>query len=268
VKLPDESNKGTRMDCQKVEDEDIIERYLSNRLSEPETEAFEKHYLECQRCFGEVELRHSAAIELKARPIHLRSPQSRWTFWSWQWALGSAAVAALVLVGVFYFRSQQETTAPTQQIAAVQQPSAALLEQFSAVDQVPPYVPGVIRGGESSPAMAKFQEGMALYSMEKYSDAIPPLSEAVRLDPARPIFTFYLGISYLVSGTPDEAIAQLAKVAAQDNPYTEEAHWFLSKAYLKKRDFRSARAELQTVRSLQGAHASAAQDLLQQITNF
>jgi predicted Zn-dependent protease len=175
-----------------------------------------------------------------------------------------------VLVGIFYFRSQQETTAPTPapQIATVQQPSATLLDQLSAIDQIPPYIPGVIRGGETNPAMIKFQEGMALYSMEKYSDAILPLSEAVRLDPARPIFTYYLGISYLVSGTPDDAIAQLAKVAAQDNPYTEEAHWFLSKAYLKKRDFRSARTELQTVRSLQGTHASAAQDLLQQIANF
>ena len=76
------------------------------------------------------------------------------------------------------------------------------------------------------------------------------------------IISFYLGISYLVSGNPDGAVEQLSKVTAQENPYSEESHWFLSKAYIKKKDFRSARTELQAVVSLNGQHSSAAQDLL------
>ena len=58
---------------------------------------------------------------------------------------------------------------------------------------------------------------------------------------------FYLGISQLVTGNPDEAIDQLSKVTSQESPYSEEGHWFLAKAFLKKRDFRSARTELERV---------------------
>src|SRR5262249_54782431 len=132
----------------------------------------------------------------------------------------------------------------------------------------PPYVPGVIRGGETDPATIKFQEGMKLYSTQKYVDAVMPLSEAEHLDPERPIIAFYLGISYLVSGNADSAIEQLQKVTSQNNSYSEDGHWFLAKAYLKKRDFSAARAQLQTVQSLQGAHAADAQDLLNRIQNF
>src|SRR5438067_6863386 len=109
---------------------------------------------------------------------------------------------------------------------------------------------------------------MDVYYAQKYSDAIGPLSESARMDSERPITAFYLGISYLASGNADAAIGPLAKVTATDNPYSEEGHWFLAKAYLKKRDFRSARTELQAVESLHGAHESSAKDLLKQIQSF
>jgi Tfp pilus assembly protein PilF len=95
-----------------------------------------------------------------------------------------------------------------------------------------------------------------------------PLSEAGHLAPERTIIAFYLGISYLVSGNSDGAIEQLQKVSSQDNSYSEEGHWFLAKAYLKKRDFSAARAQLQAVQSLHATHATAAQDLLNRIQNF
>ena len=257
------------MDCKRVEEQDMIERYLTERLSEPETEAFEQHYLECGKCFGELQMRHAAAIELTHRPIQLTPARSSWMPLSWQWAMASAVIALAVLAGILYIRPREEARPPAQQIAAVQQPSAAVLEQLASVDQIPPYVPGLIRGGETNPALIKFQEGMTLYSAQKYADAIAPLSEAARLDPQQQLpIPFYLGIAYLVTGNPGGAIEQLSKITSKDNPYSEEGHWFLSKAYLKKRDFRSARAELQAVESLHGAHSAAAHDLFQQITNY
>jgi tetratricopeptide (TPR) repeat protein len=255
------------MDCQKVEDQNIIERYLTERLSEPETEAFEQHYLECKKCFGELQMRHAVAIELSHRPIPVTPARSPWMPLSWQWGLASAAVALAVLSGALYMRSRVETPAPATQTPTVQQPNPAVLEQLASVDQIPPYLPGLIRGGSTNPALIKFQEGMSFYSSQKYSEAIAPLSEASRLDPQHVPTAFYLGISQLVSGNPDDAITQLAKITSQPE-YAEEAHWFLAKAYLKKKDFRSARTELQAVQSLHGEHATAAQDLLNRIQNF
>jgi tetratricopeptide (TPR) repeat protein len=267
MKQSDQGGKKSDMDCQKVEDQEIIERYLAERLSEPELEAFEQHYIECQRCFGELKLRHAAAIELARQPVPLRAaPRPR--FSSWQWGLASTVAAVAILIGILYLRPREETRVPVPQIAAIQQPDAALVDQLAVIGPVPPYIAGVIRGGETDPAQLKFQEGMDLYSRQKYSDAIGPLTEAARLDPARPMIAFYLGISYLASGNPDAAVEQLSKITAQESAYSEEGHWFLAKAYLRKRDFNAARKELQAVQSLHGAYAGAAQDLLNQIRNF
>lgn len=268
MKLPDEGDRKTQMDCQKVQDLDIIERYLVERLSGSEVEAFEQHYLECQRCFGELKMRHAAAIELSHQPIQLKPARSWWTPVSWQWALASTAAAILIIAGVLYLRPVEQARAPERQIAVVQQPSAAVLEQLASINPIPLYLPGVVRGVEGDAAFIKFQQGMDLYSMQKYTEAIGPLSEAARLDPSRPNIAFYLGISQLVSGNADAAIEQLSKVTARENPYSEESHWFLSKAYLKKRSFALARMELRTVASLRGPHSAMAQNVLEQIQNF
>jgi hypothetical protein len=272
MKLSDEGTKGSDMDCRRVEDEDIIERYLAEKLSERESEAFEQHYLGCKQCFGELRMRHAAAIEISALPIPAKPDRSWWTPVSRhgsQWGLVSMAVALIVAFGIFYLRPQNEIKAPLPQVAeVVKQPSDAVIEQLASIDPVPPYLPSVIRGAGTDPALIKFREGMNLYSMQKYAEAIPLLNEAARLDPTRHITAFYLGIAHLVSGNTDAAIEQLTKVTAQENPYAEEGHWFLSKAHLKKRNFRSARSELQTVVSLRGAHSSAAQDVLNRIQNY
>ena len=40
--------------CQDVEEHDLVSAYLGERLSEPEAEAFERHYFGCERCWAEV----------------------------------------------------------------------------------------------------------------------------------------------------------------------------------------------------------------------
>jgi tetratricopeptide (TPR) repeat protein len=267
MKLSDDGDDGVNMVCRTVEEEDVIERYLAGRLSTNEAEAFEQHYLECQKCFADLQLQHATAIELTYRPVHsLHLHRKPWAL-SLQWAAATVAVLLLV-AGVLYLRPHEKTQVPAQQIAAAQRPSAAVLEQLAAVDQIPSYIPGLIRGGETNPALIKFQEGMTLYSAGKYADALAPLKQAEGLDSLQSLpIPFYLGIAYLVSGDPQEAIAQFSKVP-RENAYSEEAHWYLSKAYLKSRNFSSARTELQTVESLHGAHSAAAHDILQQIKNY
>src|SRR5205814_7835832 len=78
MKLSDDGSKGPNMDCRMVDEQEIIERYLAERLSEQETEAFEQHYLACSKCFGQLQMRHAAAIELASRPIQTAPARSSW----------------------------------------------------------------------------------------------------------------------------------------------------------------------------------------------
>src|SRR5262249_49421931 len=155
------------MDCRRVEEQDIIERYIAEKLSEQESEAFEQHYLGCKRCFGELRMRHAAAIEISSLPVPAKPIGSSWmpVSWRWsQWGLASMAVALIVAFWIFYLRPQNETPVPLPQAAdVVKQPSDAVIEQLASIDPVPQYLPSVIRGAETDPVLIKFREGMNLY---------------------------------------------------------------------------------------------------------
>ncbi len=55
------------MNCQQVEEQEVIERYLAEKLSEQESAAFEEHFLGCKQCFEELRLHHAAAAEMRQR---------------------------------------------------------------------------------------------------------------------------------------------------------------------------------------------------------
>lgn len=93
------------IDCADVRDGDMVSRYLADRLSEPEAEAFEAHYFACEACWRAVE----AAMALRATAGGEREPAARdassgaapapgrragWRRWI------PAAAAAVVAVGV------------------------------------------------------------------------------------------------------------------------------------------------------------------------
>lgn len=42
------------MDCSLIVRNELAERYLLGDLSPAEQEAYEKHYFDCPRCFGEL----------------------------------------------------------------------------------------------------------------------------------------------------------------------------------------------------------------------
>jgi tetratricopeptide (TPR) repeat protein len=253
------------MDCQRVVEEEIIERYLTGKLPEAETDVFEQHYLGCQSCFQELQFRHAAAVELKRLPLASSRPavvplRSRWT-----WGLAAAAVLLLALVSVTTFYRRQNSQM-VQKPPARNEAEQRIIARLAVVDTAPPYVPFTIRGGKTGAATERFQEGMERYIQHDYEDAVGPLREAIRLDANLQPALFYLGISYLLMDRPDEAVAQLSKLtSAEANPYTEESHWYLAKAYLKKRDLGSAQKELERVVTLNGPHLAEARQALEQI---
>lgn len=255
------------MDCQRIEEENMVERYLVGQLPEAETEAFEQHYLGCPGCFQELQFRHAAAIELKRGP--LETTPNRALLWRprWTWGLLAAAVLLLSLIPLTLLNRRQNPE--LVQIPSAHQGSReAVIAQLAVIDAAPAYAPSTIRGGKGGTATARFQEGMQRYLQQNYSAAAGLLEEAVRQDPDRQPALFYLGISHLMLGEPDKAIGVLSKLTRMEtNPYQEESHWYLAKAFLKKRDLASAQMELEAVVPLNGPHLSEAKQALEMITN-
>ena len=256
---------GANVDCQRVEKEEMIERYLTGKLSELEGEAFEQHYLGCQRCFDELQFRHAAAIELKRQPKVSFQPAAALGNTRWAWGLATAAVLLVTLFSVTTFYRRQNP-------GLVQEPPVPIdtrhemIDQLALVDPVPPYVPVTMRGGKPQAATERFQDGMQRYTQHNYAAAITLLQEAIRLDANLQPALFYLGISQLMMDQPDEAIGQFSRLTHMEtSPYLEDSHWYLAKAFLKKRELAAAQQELEAVVTLNGSHLEEARQALQVI---
>jgi tetratricopeptide (TPR) repeat protein len=242
--------------CKKAADEEIIEHYLTGRLSLEEAEAFEQHLLECQRCFSELQWRHAAGIELRRQAARPAVSSWRTIKYGWRFATAAAAVMILMAALVYLFFLSR----------GVKPDSEAVIDQLASLGQPPLYLPSTIRGAKSQPALELFAKGMREYANQKYQDAVPLLESAARLDPDHLPTAFYLGISYLILDQPDAGIPWLVKVVRADpNPYAEESHWFLSKAYFKKGNLDEAGRELEAVVKLEGSYAPPAQNALEKM---
>jgi len=242
--------------CKKGADQEIMERYLTGRLSLEEAEAFEQHLLECQSCFSELQWRHAAASELRRQAARPAVSSGRTINYGWRFATAAAAVMILMAALVYLFFLSR----------GLKPDSEAVIDQLASLGQPPLYLPSTIRGAKSQPALELFAKGMREYANQKYHDAVPLLESAARLDPDHLPTAFYLGISYLILDQPDAGIPWLVKVVRADpNPYAEEGHWYLSKAYFKKRDLDLARRELEAVVGLNGSYADTAQKSLERL---
>jgi len=70
-------------------------------------------------------------------------------------------------------------------------------------------------------------------------------------------------------GHDDQAIAHLrTTVALGDSAYFEDAHWYLAKGYLRRRDLGAAETELKTVIQLHASRADEALRLLADVTKL
>ncbi len=93
------------MNCEYVDEKDLVSRYLGGRLDPAEAEAFEAHYFECERCWAQV----ARATELRAafarEPAEATASQARGrrpAMW-WRWTAPLAAAAAIMLIAVWQF---------------------------------------------------------------------------------------------------------------------------------------------------------------------
>jgi lipoprotein NlpI len=89
------------------------------------------------------------------------------------------------------------------------------------------------------------------------------LRAARKLDPNAAHISFFLGVSHLMLGHDDTAFDALrATIELGDSPYLEEAHFYLAKAYLRRRDVGAAEAHLNQVIQLRGSESEEARRLL------
>jgi TolA-binding protein len=264
------------MNCREVEEQDISERYLLDRLSELEREEFEKHYFECASCFSQVqtglalqaELRHQPLMPAQARGASLRS--------MWAWTPAFVASVLLLVVGIWWYSSHNRQ--PSQQAslpppkasseAPVQsQPSSPAAPSFEELARVepPPYSAAVLRGAENEGQEA-FRKAMQFYLKGDYAHAIPGVRAAAKTSPETASFNFYLGACHLLVGQTDPAIVSFRKtVSLGDSAYSESAHFYLAKAYLRKKEVTSAEDELQKTVRLHGSLEAEAREIIRQL---
>ena len=268
-----------KMDCARVAREEILESYLAGRLADEDRNAFEEHYFECTRCFDDLWSLRAIEEELRAEGAEVRAPQRRPSF-RWAWAAGLAAAGVLAALALWMrptlsSGSREVTTAPLpSQVQAPERPSPrqqpltgaseASLEQLARVEP-PRYEPPRLRDTPDE-ATSHFQRGMEHYRKADYMGAIEDLRNAASQDPDAPHIQFFLGISHLMLGHDDDAIDWLrAAIALGDSPYLEEAHYYLAKAFLRRKDLGAAEIQLKRVRDLRGPLSQEATRLVSQV---
>jgi tetratricopeptide (TPR) repeat protein len=263
------------MNCKDVEEGDISELYLLERLPESERDEFEKHYFGCESCFSQLQTGLMLQVELQRQP--LKRAQTGGALWlqAWVWTPALAAVVLLFAVGIWWYSIRRQ---PSQQVfsqpaktspettAQPQPPSAAAssLEELARVE-APPYSATVLRDAEDESDEA-FRKAMERYLKGDYVSVIPGLHAAAQTSPQSPKINFYLGACYLLTNRTDLAIEALRKtIAIGDTAYSEQAHFYLAKAYLKKRQLFEAKAELQQTVRLSGDRKIEAEEILRQL---
>ena len=267
------------MDCDRASREEIFENYLTDRLNEEDRAAFEEHYFGCPRCFDELQTLQAIREELRSDGAEFEGNAGR-TVPRWAQAAGLAAAVVLAAGTMLWIRApgpsgvQKETAPPVQSQAESprrpqpQESERAVpklsLEQLARI-QPPPYQPIRLRGVPDE-ATVRFQRGMEQYRRADYAGAVAELRGAAELDPEASHISFFLGICHLMVGEDDAGIERLqATIGLGDSPYLEEAHLYLAKAFLRRKDFGAAETQLKTLIQLRGSKSAEAGQLLTRI---
>lgn len=249
------------MDCQDVLNSEIAERYVAGELSEAEQSDFEAHFFGCEACFEELQLLQAAQAALRRKPSMAvrRAPSLRWL---------AAAAGLLIVLGAGWWAIGPARRSPAGiQSAQVKPAAPARAESLALLAKLePPRYSALVMRGDGQQA---FREAMRSYSDGNYNGAVPVLLAIAERDPRHSAAQFYLGISYLMLGRNDEAIARLKNVIALgDTPELEDAQIALAKAFLRQANTAGAEEQLRQAIALGGDRKAEAQGLLDQLHNL
>lgn len=144
---------------QEIDDQEIIERYVRNRLSLEERRAFEEHFFGCEECFAKLQIleRFVAGLEDAGNRGLLHSGQSAdswparaWGSWMFPaFAASSCAAIVLAIVTGWVLFSQmpklrKQLNRASAELSAQREAIGALQKQISSATQAEPNVPLVM----------------------------------------------------------------------------------------------------------------------------
>jgi TolA-binding protein len=244
------------MNCEQIEEAEIVEKYVTGQLGEREQADFELHFLGCKRCFEQVQLWQDMQLALAQQP-------RKGVHW---WPILAVAASLLVAMGVGWLKLRPVATevAKSSAPSTVSVPADGTVGLAVMASITPPHYsrPRWRVAGETG-----FDMAMQRYSKGDYAAAIPGLVAVLKGDQTNTAAQFFLGICYLMQGRDDEGIMHLqATIALGDSPELEEAHFYLAKALLRKQDASGAAAELRKALGMHGSHQTEEQSLLKSIT--
>jgi tetratricopeptide (TPR) repeat protein len=263
------------MNCAEVEERDIPELYLLDKLTEAERDDFEKHYFDCESCFAQLEAGFMAQAELRRQPPQRAQTRGASFLRAWAWAPAFVTALLLLAAGLWWYSARSRLTpqvasAPhnaNQEVGAPTKlgpPRTPSLEELARVEP-PAYNPVVLRGAEDQ-AQEAFRKAMSYYVKGQYANAIAGLKVAVKESPRTARYNFYLAVCYLVTDQPDLAVEYLRKTSSSGEPaYSELTHFYLAKAYLQKKNVSAAEDELQATMQLHGDKEAEAGKILRQL---
>lgn len=245
------------MTCQRVASENLIERYIEGTLDSPLLDEFEDHYFACELCLAQLKTVQAIKPVLATLP-----PPSRgklpWAHLPW------IGVAAAATVGILLFTWPKQSSSPA---AVADSPSAApaaavALLQLSEI-QPAPYSPTLFRDGDGSSGPA-FEAAMRLYQNRQWVQAAPLLAAVAQASPVDPAALHFAGISHLLAGQTEAALAALERVIAlgPKSPFEEEARFYRAQALLLSGRLLEARQELERVVQGRGDYEAPARSLL------
>jgi TolA-binding protein len=108
-----------------------------------------------------------------------------------------------------------------------------------------------------------FRNGMTAYLEGRYSEAIGFLQSALQTDKKTDDINFYLGVSQILAGHPQEAEIPLGKVIALGNSaYLQSAHYYLGKAYAQQMKLSQGESEFREAAVLPGRLTADSKALL------
>jgi hypothetical protein len=228
--------------------------FYAGELDAKEDEAIRDHLVDCAACRERAADAAAFAEAMKGRRIR-GVPV---------WAPAIAAVFAAAAI-LFLWR----TTTPPRPPAPT---DARTRWQQLAVDPAP-YDPNgehdiVWRGGQEAPdanVSGSFAWAMVPYSAGDFAGAADRLGQRLRTDPGDERARFYLGVSLLLTGHPDQSVEPLRRVAEESDLLSSEASWYLAVACLATGDDSRAVALLRDLAAQGGDRGDRARALLVEI---
>jgi CHAT domain-containing protein len=204
------------LDCQYVEEHELVTSYLAGRLSEDEAEAFEKHYFGCEKCWAEVRAGNEIRAALKGHAGGATVRRGPWT--NWKLLAIAAAVGVVVFGGLLFVRNRDGsdirmlaaalafkspvearltgfTNGPRQSERSlsppVSSPSGETLEAIGRIKS---------RAERSATAANLAALGVAELVIGEEEDSVKSLETATEMEPTKGRFWNDLSAAYLAAG--------------------------------------------------------------------